>query len=135
MKKALLAFMVLAFVAVNFASAEMVNIGLGEMEQSDFMDLKAKVQGQAPDLKPVLATPLDRPERYGMVAMTRADFKALQDKMDARDFSFDAKPTLKAIQMVNIGTGEMPMDEFIALKNMVQEADMFVLGRLAVAQP
>jgi hypothetical protein len=37
--------------------------------------------------------------------------------------------------MFNIGTGEMPMDEFIALKNMVEGTDIFGLYHLAAAHP
>ena len=135
MKKLTLIFVVLAFVTVNHASAEMVDIGLGEMEQSDFMALKAKVQGQPLDVVPVFATPLDRPQRYGMVEMTRADFTSLGDIMAGRSVGADDRPAVKAIQMVNIGTGEMPMDEFIALKNMVAGTTIFKLDHLATAQP
>ena len=135
MKKLTLAFVVLAFVTVNRASAEMVDIGLGEMEQSEFIALKAMVQGQQPDSVPVLSTPIDRPERYGMVEMARADIEALRDKMSGRSVSVDAGPAVKAVQMVNIGTGEMPMDEFIALKNMVAGTTIFKLDHLATAQP
>jgi hypothetical protein len=135
MKKLTLAFVVLAFVTVNRASAEMVDIGLGEMEQSEFIALKAMVQGQQPDSVPVLSTPIDRPERYGMVEMARADIEALRDKMSGRSVSVDAGPAVKAVQMVNIGTGEMPMDEFIALKNMVDGTTSFKLDHLATAQP
>jgi hypothetical protein len=37
--------------------------------------------------------------------------------------------------MVNIGTGEMPEDEFLALKRMVQGNDGFLFNHLAVFQP
>lgn len=135
MKKLTMAFVVLAFVTVNRASAEMVDIGLGEMEQSEFIALKAMVQGQQPDSAPVISTPIDRPERYGMVEMARADIEALRDKMAGRSVSVDAGPAVKAVQMVNIGTGEMPMDEFIALKKMVGGTTIFKLDHLATAQP
>ena len=135
MKKLILIFVVLAFVTVNHASAEMVDIGLGEMEQSDFMALKAKVQGQPLDIVPVFATPLDPPQRYGMVEMTRADFTSLGDKMAGRRVTIDDRPAVKEIQMVNIGTGEMAMDEFIALKIMVEGIDIIRLEHLAVTRP
>lgn len=135
MKKLALVFVVLAFVAVNGASAEMVDIGLGEMEQSELITLKAMIQGRQPDTVPVHSTPLDRLEQYGMAAMTRADFQALRDKMAGRNVGVDARSAAKPVRMVNIGTGEMPMDEFIALKNMVEGTDFLSLDHLAAVQP
>ena len=84
MKKLTLIIVVLALGAVTQASAEMVDIGLGQMEQSEFVALKAMVQGRQPDVVRALSTPLDRPERYGMVEMVRADFEALRDKVAGR---------------------------------------------------
>ena len=135
MKKLTLAFLIMAVVAVNHASAEMVDIGTGQMEPSEFIALKAMVQGRQPDYVPAVSTPLDRPERYGLVEMARADFQALRDKVAGRSASVDTKPAVKTVQMINIGTGEMPMDEFIALKNMVDGTDIFGLYHLAAAQP
>ncbi|MBC2711111.1 MAG: hypothetical protein HGJ94_08975 [Desulfosarcina sp.] len=131
----IVAIVVVALVGFNSASAEMVNIGLGQMEQSEFVALKAMVQGGQTDTVPALSTPLDRPERYGMVEMARADFEALRDKVAGRSVSVDEKPAVKAVQMVNIGTGEMPMDEFVALKRMVEGTGVFKFDCLAAVQP
>jgi hypothetical protein len=135
MKKLTLIIVVLMLGAVTQASAEMVDIGLGQMEQSEFIALQAMVQGRQPDVVPAISTPLVRPERYGPVEMARADFEALRDKVAGRSAGADARPAAKAVQMVNIGTGEMPMDEFIALKNIIKGRGIFRLDHLAVAQP
>ena len=134
MKKITLAFVIMAAMAVNPALAEMVNIGTGQMEQSEFITLKAMVEGRRTDIAPVRPTPLVRPERYGMVEMARSDFESLRDKVAGRDASVDSRLAVKAVPMVNIGTGEMPMDEFIALKNMVEGMDIFRFNHLAAAQ-
>jgi hypothetical protein len=135
MKKLTLAFAIMALVAANQVSAEMMDIGTGQMEQSEFMALKAMVQGRQTDYVIALSTPCDRPVRYGMVEMAQADFQALRDMVAGRSTSVDARPVAKAAQMINIGTGEMPMNEFIALKNMVEGAHIFRLGHLAAAKP
>ena len=135
MKKLTLAFLIMAVVAVNHASAEMVDIGTGQMEPSEFIALKAMIRGQQPDYVPAASTPLDRPQRYGLVEMAHADFQSLRDKVAGRSAGVDTRPAVITVQMINIGTGEMPMDEFIALKNMVEETDIFGLYHLAAAHP
>ena len=135
MKKLTFAILIMAMVAVNHASAEMVDIGTGQMEPSEFIALKAMVRGRQPEYVPAVSTPLDRPERCGLVEMAHADFQALHDKVAGRSASVDTAPVVKTVQMINIGTGEMPMDEFIALKNMVEGADIFGRYHLAAAQP
>ena len=135
MKKLTLAFVIMAIVAVNPASAEMVDVGTGQMEQSEFIALKAMVEGRQTDIVPVRPTPVVQQERYGMVEMARKDFESLRDKVAGRDASVDSRLAVKAVPMVNIGTGEMPMDEFIALKNMVEGTDIFGWYHLAAAQP
>lgn len=138
MKKLTMAALIvfLAVVGLNHASAEMVDIGLGQMEQTEFLALKALVDGQPADNEPAVATPLERPEQYGMLEMSQADFEALRDAVGGRsNFGAATPETESVVQMVNIGTGEMPLDEFLALKRLVEEKDAFVFGRLAVAQP
>ena len=131
----IVAIVVMASVGAINVSAEMVNIGLGQMEQSEFVALKAMVQGRQTGTVPALSTPLDHPERYGMVEMAHADFEALRDKVADRSVSVDEKPAVKAVQMVNIGTGEMPMEEFTALKRMVEGTGVFKFDCLAAVQP
>jgi hypothetical protein len=135
MKKLTLAFLIMAVVTVNHASAEMVDIGTGQMAPSEFIALKAMIRGQQPDYMPAVSTPLDRPQRYGLVEMAHADFQALRDKVAGRSARVDTRPAVKTVQMFNIGTGEMPMDEFIALKNIVEGTDIFGLYHLAAAHP
>lgn len=135
MKKITLAFVVImAAVSVKPALAEMVNIGTGQMVQSEFITLKAMVEGRRTDILRVRPTPIVRPERYGMVEMARNDFESLRDKVAGRDASVDSWLAVKAVPMVDVGTGEMPMDEFIALKNMVEGMDIFRFNHLAAAQ-
>ena len=135
MKKLTLAFVIMAIVAINQASAEIVDIGTGQMEQSEFILLKAMVNGRQTEIVPVRSTPLVRLERYGMVEMARTDFESLRDKVASGIASVDSRLAVKEVPMINIGTGEMPMDEFIALKNMVEGVDVFRLDHLAAAQP
>ncbi|MEE4111323.1 MAG: hypothetical protein V2I40_00820 [Desulfobacteraceae bacterium] len=135
MKKLTLAFVIMAMLAVNQASAETVAIGTGQMVKSEFIALKAMVEGRRSNIVPMRSTPLVRPERYGMVEMARTDFESLRDKVAGRSAGIDSKMAVKTVPMVNIGTGEMPMDEFIALKNMVEGMDIFRLNRLASLQP
>lgn len=135
MKKLMMAAVILVIFSVNHASAEMVNIGMGQMEQSEFMALKTMIQGRQPDAGFRLSTPIAHPERYGMVEMAPADFAALRDKVAGRTIGLAVRPGVKAVRMVSIGTGEMPLDEFIALKKMVRGTDLFILRHLAAAQP
>ncbi|MFO7716303.1 hypothetical protein [Desulfosarcina sp.] len=127
---------VMVVMGFNPASAQMVDIGSGQMEQSEFLALKAMVQGPRTHAAAAISTPLGRQERYGMVEMTRMDFEALRDKVAGRSVSMDEKPSgIAAVQMVNIGTGEMPADEFIALKRMVEGAQIVTFEHLAALWP
>ena len=136
MKKLLLVMVAMAAVGFNTASAEMVDIGLGQMEQSEFRALKAMVQGQPTQAGAAVSTPLERQVRYGMVEMSPADFNALRDRVAGHDKGDDAAPARRSIvKMVNIGTGEMPWEEFQALKRMVQNSVGCGFNCLAVAYP
>jgi hypothetical protein len=138
MKKLTMAAVIVltAVVAFDGVSAEMVDIGLGQMERSEFLDLKAMVQGRPTNSTATLSTPIDRPERYGMVEMARADFAALRDQVAGRNVGVDAEPMAQTlVQVVNIGTGEMPLDEFMALKRRVEGTVVLTFGHLAAAQP
>jgi hypothetical protein len=113
----------------------MVDIGLGQMERTEFIALKQMVQGRHTGGASTLVTPIVRLERYGMLAMASADFIALRDKVDGRGTGVAAEPTVMKGRMVDIGTGEMAMDEFIALKRMLEGADFFQCDHLAASQP
>jgi hypothetical protein len=101
------------------AIADSVDIGLGQMQQSEFVALKMMVQGRQTDPRTAVSTPCVRLERYGLIAMTRADFEILRDIVAGRMVSVEREPTLKSIQMVDIGTGQMPLNEFRKLKRMI----------------
>lgn len=126
---------IVVVMAVTSASAQMVDIGTGQMAHSEFMALKSMVQGNQSSSSAAVSTPLYRPERYGMVEMARADFEALRDKVAGRSVIVEAKSKIKPVQMVNIGTGEMPLDDFIALKKMVEKRDAFILDHLVAILP
>lgn len=127
-------FMIMA--GANQASAEMVDIGTGQMEPSEFVALKAMVQGRPSDNAPTVVTHLENPDRYGLVEMSHADYESLRDKVAGHSDAGDAPHAMKVVvQKVNIGTGEMPIDEFLELKRMVSRADGFIFGHLAAIQP
>jgi hypothetical protein len=137
MKKSILAaaITIMTLVGISSASAQMVDIGSGQMEQSEFNALKSMVQGQQTGSASVISTPLARLERYGPVEMTRDDFVALRDKVTGRNIMVETSPEIKPVQMVNIGTGEMPMDEFMTLKRMIENTDAFNMEHLAAIRP
>jgi hypothetical protein len=93
------------------------------------------VQGKTAVRGTVSSSPVVRPERYGMVEMTREEFDALRDQVFVRSAIVKAPPAVKSVRVVNIGTGEMPMDEFMALKRMVEKTDASVMGHLARLLP
>lgn len=130
-----LAIMVMAFAMVGAAQAQMVDIGSGQMDRSEFIALKAMVQGRDAVGGTGLSSPIVRPERYGMVEMTREEFDALRDQVFVRSAVVNARPAVKSVRMVNIGTGEMPMDEFMALKRMVEKTDSRAKGLWADLLP
>ena len=126
-----LAIMVMAFAMVSIAQAQMVDIGSGQMERSEFIALKEMVQGGTAVRGTVVCNPIVRPERYGMVEMAREEFEALRDQVFVRPAIVKATPAVKTVRMVNIGTGEMPTDEFITLKRMVEKTDARMMGHQA----
>jgi hypothetical protein len=130
-----LAITVMAFVAVSNARAQMVDIGSGQMERSEFIALKAMVQGKKAVNGTAIYSPIVRPERYGMVEMAREEFKALRDQVFVRPAFVKATVAVKTVRMVDIGTGEMPRDDFIALKRMVEKTDACMMGHVAYVLP
>jgi hypothetical protein len=135
-KRTSLAVVCVALLGFSTVSAEMVNIGMGQMEQSEFMALKAMVQGQPVHGEAQVSTPLKQPVRYGWVDMSPEDFQALRDSVDGRTNGRGAtSEATPAVKMVNIGTGEMPEDEFVALKRMVRKSGRIVFDGLATLVP
>jgi len=111
---------IMALVGFSRASAQMQDIGLGRMEQSELVALKAMIQGAETGIPPTISTPCVSMERYGMVAMSRPDFEALRVGTGSPRVGVDARSSGgRPVQMVDIGTGAMPVDEFMALKHMV----------------
>jgi len=127
---------VMVLVAAGMAWADMVNIGTGQMERSEFEALKAMVQGRQTAAKPVVSTPLLKTERYGMVEMTVQAYEGLRDHVAGRAVNVSRQPVKnRQITMVDIGTGEMPQDEFLALKQMVECKEEVISNHLASFLP
>ena len=130
-----MAMALMVVMGVGSVEAEMVDIGTGQMEQSEYMDLRAMIQGRQADGEPAVSTPVARVEQYGLVELSQADFDALRNKVANRSDAATVAPRSKAvIEMVDIGTGEMPMDEFAALKRMVEESNGPCCAHLATLQ-
>jgi hypothetical protein len=135
--KKLTAVAIVCAVMVGYSTvwAEMVSIGMGQMAQSEFLTLKAMVQGKTINGEATVSIPVEPAVRYGWVEMAPADFQALRDRVagraDGREQDAEATPALK---MVRIGTGEMPEDEFLALKRTVQDNGGLLCKHLALFQ-
>ena len=133
MKKLSMAMVFMMVMGIGSVAAEMVDIGTGQMEQSEFMALKAMVHGQPTDGVATVSTQLVRAEQYGLVEMSREDFDALRNKVAGRsDASYSVSEPKTAVEMVDIGTGEMPVDEFAALKSMIEGSGGLGFTDLAV---
>lgn len=138
MKKTIVAVAVaiVALMGFNNAWAEMVDIGTGQMEQSEFQSLKTMVREGRMDAIRSVSTPLTNVERYGPVEMSPADFNALRDKVAGVEKVQEAPSIVTPpVRMVNIGTGEMPLDDFLALKQLVRGSHAFVLEQMAAMLP
>ena len=134
MKKAIItmAMVSLALVAAGNVGAQMVDIGTGQMEQTEFIRLKAMVQGQPVVGAPAIATPRVHTERYGLLEMSPADFEALRNQVAGiANVPATAPAARTAKPMVDIGMGAMPVDEFAALKRMIRESSGGILDGLA----
>ena len=138
MKKTIVAAAVAIMALTEFTNAwaEMVDIGTGQMEQSDFMSLKTMVSEGRMNAVQSISTPSERVERYGPVEMAPADFNALREKVAGVENN-DQTPSIMtpAVRMVNIGTGEMPLDDFLALKGLVRSSHAVVLEHMAAMLP
>ena len=138
MQKSITAVAMAILVMTGFTNAwaEMVDIGLGRMEKSEFVALKAMVTEGRPRTVQTISTPLKQVERYGPVEMSSTEFQALKDKVAGIADAGDATPIVTtAVKTVGIGTGEMPVDEFRALKRMVEGSRVFGFGQMAAVQP
>ena len=131
-----MAVMAMVLMVAGNVAADMVDIGTGQMERTEFEALKALVQRQPVAGNQGIATPLAHTEQYGLLAMTPADFEDLRHKVAGIETSRASSPTVQvATRMVDIGTGEMPADEFAALKRMVRKSGRIVFDKLATLHP
>ena len=139
MKKAIMTITaaIIVLVGFNHALAETVDIGMGQMDRSEFLALKKMVQEGRTAVTPEITTPLVQVERYGPVEMSRADYDALRNTVAGiGGAEMPASIVTPSVRTVNIGTGAMPMDEFLALKRMVaQNPHVFVFNPLAAVKP
>jgi hypothetical protein len=127
---------VMVLLASGMAGADMVNIGTGQMERSEFDALKAMIQGRQTAAKPAVSTPSVNTERYGMVEMTVEAYESLRDQVAGRTVNVLRHPVNnRQMPMVDIGTGRMPQDEFLALKQMVEGKEESISNHLAVFLP
>jgi hypothetical protein len=61
-----------------------------------------------------------------MLTLSHAEFQTLRDKTTGQADTVDScQIKTFPVQIVDIGTGGMPRDEFMALKNMVSEGAFF----------
>jgi hypothetical protein len=125
----------MVFWGAGSALAEMVDIGTGRMDQTEFAALQAMMQGKPAASRPTVSTTPIRLEQYGDVALTPAEFNALRDRVAGRNANRDvAGVSTTEVQMVDIGTGQMPVEEFAALKRLMQGADRRLPDGLAALQ-
>ena len=130
------AMVFMLMVGIGNVAAQPVDIGTGQMDASEFAALKAMVQGKAAVPGEHVSTPAVPTEQYGELQMTPAEFQSLQNAVAGKESGRDAIHSENvAVRMVDIGTGEMPMDEFIALKRMVEKTDSGMMGHLARVLP
>jgi len=126
------AMVFMLMVGIGNVAAQPVDIGTGQMDASEFAFLKAMVQGQAAVPTNHVSTPAVHEERYGELQMTPAAFRSLKNAVAGKNSGWGAVHTEKAaVRMVDIGTGEMPADEFCALKQIVEGAQVVTFDGLA----
>jgi hypothetical protein len=119
-------------VGIGNVTAQPVDIGTGQMDASEFAALKAMVQGKATVPANRVSTPAAHTEQYGELQMTPAAFQSLKNAVAGKERSWDAVHSQKStVRMVDIGTGEMPADEFCALKQMVEGSQVAIFDGLA----
>ena len=131
-----MAMMVMVLMAAGNAAADMVDIGTGQMESAEFETLKAMVNGQPIQAMPAVSTARAQTERYGLVEMTPADFEDLRKKVAGIEEKRASTRTARtSTRMVDIGMGEMPADDFVALKRMVKHSEQIIFDKLAALHP
>lgn len=134
MKKIIFATAMVFMVTVGIGNvaAQPVDIGTGQMDASEFAALKAMVQGQAAVYEDHVSTPPVHKEQYGELQMTPAEFQSLQKAVAGKSSGWDAVHSENdTVPTVDIGTGEMPADEFCALKRMVEGSQVAIFDGLA----
>ncbi|PID40978.1 MAG: hypothetical protein CR984_00435 [Proteobacteria bacterium] len=131
-----MAMMVMVLMTAGNVAAEMVDIGMGQMERSKFEALKAVLQGHPIQGEKAVSTVRAKTENYGLLEMMPADFDALRDKVAGKEKNPTPCQTASvATPMVDIGTGEMPADDFVKLKRMVQDSEHIVFAKRLALQP
>lgn len=128
-----LLFMLGLFAATS-ATAQMVDVGMGKMQQSEFDALKAMVRGQPPVSQSNVATSVEKRQPYGMVEMTPEAFDALRDQVAGRGQIGRSRLPPARPQRVDIGTGMMDANEFRALKQIMDQADSLICRPLVAGQ-
>ncbi|MCP3950867.1 MAG: hypothetical protein GY697_01395 [Desulfobacterales bacterium] len=124
-------FMVMAVTAS--ASAEMVNIGLIEMEKADLVRIQGLVSGsQSFENK----TPVARKQAEvdtGPVKMSAADLSAIQDYVAGRTEFKTGAGNVSGENMVNIGLLEMAESDLFAMEKMFRQGHEYRLAQIKSA--
>jgi len=129
-----MAFMLTA--GIGTVAAQPVDIGTGQMDASEFAALKTMVQGKAPVPGDHISTSAVLKEQYGELQMTPAEFRSLKNAVAGKNGGWDTDRVEKeVVRMVDIGTGEMPADEFCALKQMVEGSQTAIFDGMACLTP
>jgi len=104
----------------------------GRMNQAEFDTLRQMVNGS---YQPSDSVTTEIRQNIHVAGFNQTDVDDSRQAMAAGSIQRDATESVANNGMVDIGTGEMPMDDFIALKNMVEGTDIFGLYHLAAAHP
>lgn len=115
------AALVMVFFLSGIAMAEMVDIGMGQMDKGDFEQIKAMVAGQVKSTDGHVTSNRDVEQVYGLVKMSPVDFDNMK-KIVAGEFIFSpADGSSHPIELISIGPGKMTRDDFNGLKIMVED--------------
>ncbi len=112
------AFLLVFFVS-GIAMAEMVDIGPGKMDRTDFDQIKAMVAGESVNT----ASPFDKSDAeqvYGLLKMRPSDVENLKNRVSGNFVATDNNAAARPIELVSIGPGKMTSDDFYSLKRMVK---------------
>ncbi len=112
-------FMVVAVAAS--ASAEMVNVGLVEMEKADLVRIQGLVSGTQSFESKTPVTEKEAAVDTGLVKMSATDLADIEDYVAGRTEFKAATGKVSGEKMVNIGLVEIAASDIVAMQEMFQE--------------